>query len=702
MSIERSAPSFTLRAVWRDLGRFLCEALAAGLIVSLALALAAFIVSTQAQAAEASGSGELRLRPANGESVLVAPLVSTAVEIDISGNTARASVTQVFRNPTTQWQEGVYVFPLPENAAVDHLDVRVGNRRIEGEIKERAQARSTYEQAKHEGRKATLVEQERPNMFTTSVANIGPNEEIRVSIEYQQTLRYDDGRYRLRFPMVVAPRYIPGDASVVGVPGAGAGANTDRVPDAERITPPVIDPSQGKINPVTLTVTLNAGFPLAEVLSPYHPIDVVAGADDRYHVMLADGAVPADRDFELVWKPQLGREPGASLLSEVRDGRTYALLMLMPPAASDGAPRLPREVVYIVDTSGSMEGASIAQAKAAVSMALDRLQAGDRFNVIEFNSVTRTLFGAPMPADAAAIAQARTFVSKLRAGGGTEMKPALEAALTRDAAPGFVRQVVFLTDGGVGNEADLFSIIGERLGDRRLFTIGIGSAPNSHFMTKAAQFGRGTYTYIGDVREVGAKMSALFRKLESPVLTDVAVSWPGNTDAFPRQVPDLYAGEPIVVTAALDAPGGDVIVSGRRGDTPWQARVPLVADGIEPGIGVLWARAKIDALSDAMVGGASETDIRPAIVDVALAHHLVSRYTSLVAVDVTPSVPPGTLVTTSAVPTNLANGMSYDAVFGGLPQTATPAPRMALVGLALLLIAAVAWRARGRLAAVSS
>ena len=392
MSIERSAPSFTLRAVWRDLGRFLCEALAAGLIVSLVLALAAFIVSTQAQAAEASGSGELRLRSANGASVLVAPLVSTAVEIDISGNTARASVTQVFRNPTTQWREGVYVFPLPENAAVDHLDMRVGNRRIEGEIKERAQAKAAYEQAKQEGRKATLVEQERPNMFTTSVANIGPDEEIRVSIEYQQTLRYDDGRYRLRFPMVVSPRYIAGDASVVGVPGTGSAANTDRVPDAERITPPVIDPSQGKTNPVTLTVTLNAGFPLAEVLSPYHPIDVVAGADDRYHVMLADGAVPADRDFELVWKPQLGREPAAALLSEVRDGKTYALLMLMPPAASDDAPRLPREVVCIVDTSGSMEGASIAQAKAAVSMALDRLQPGDRFNVIEFNSVTRTLF----------------------------------------------------------------------------------------------------------------------------------------------------------------------------------------------------------------------------------------------------------------------------------------------------------------------
>jgi Ca-activated chloride channel family protein len=451
-----------------------------------------------------------------------------------------------------------------------------------------------------------------------------------------------------------------------------------------------------------MTITLNAGFPLAEVLSTYHPVDVVAGADNRYHVMLANDAVPADRDFELVWSPQVGAAPAAALLTEARDGNTYALLMVMPPAATDDAPRMAREIVYIIDTSGSMEGTSIVQAKAALAMALDRLQPGDRFNVIEFNSLTRLLFAAPMPVDPATIGAARAFVSKLRARGGTEMKPALEAALAPDAAPGFVRQVVFLTDGAVGNDAELINLIGERLGERRLFTVGIGSAPNAYFMTKAAQFGRGTYTYIGDVREVGAKMGSLFRKLESPVLTDLVVTWPGAVEAFPRALPDVYAGEPVVVTAALASAIGDVTISGRRGDTRWEARVALAPDGIEPGIGVLWARAKIDALTDAMKGGAGEAEIRPAIVDVALTHHLVSKYTSLVAVDITPTAPAGTMPTRGALATNLPHGMSYDAVFGGLPQTATPAPLMMSIGIAALLIALFAWRARARVVRVSA
>jgi Ca-activated chloride channel family protein len=220
-------------------------------------------------------------------------------------------------------------------------------------------------------------------------------------------------------------------------------------------------------------------------------------------------------------------------------------------------------------------------------------------------------------------------------------------------------------------------------------------------MTKSAQFGRGTYTYIGDVREVASKMGALFRKLESPVLTDVTVTWPDGSEAYPKQPSDLYAGEPVVVAAALGNGASQVTVSGRRGGVPWQARVPLAADGIETGIGVVWARAKIEALTDAMKGGASEADIRPAIVDVALAHHLVSKYTSLVAVDVTPTVPPGTRVTTTALPANLPHGMSYEPVFSGLPQTATSASLMALTGALALALAFVAWRARARVRSAS-
>ena len=687
--------------VYRDVARLAAEALAVGLIVSLALALAIFIVSTQAEAAESNagpGQGTLMLQSAAGVAPVAAPLLFTDVDIVVSGMTARTTVTQRFSNPPTEWREGVYVFPLPEKAAVDHLEMKIGQRRIEGQIRERGEARAAYEQAKTEGRKATLVEQERPNVFTTSVAHIGPGEDVTVTIEYQETLRYDTGAFRLRFPMVVTPRYIPGSIAVEGEPGTGFGVNTDQVPDAERITPPVLHPDGGFINPVTISIALNAGFALAKIDSPYHRIDVSESADHRYAITLANGPVPANRDFELVWTPDVAAAPGAAVFAEHKDGKTYALAMIVPPAPAAGsaATRSPREAVFIIDTSGSMEGTSIRQAKQALQMALDRLQPGDRFDVIEFNSVTKALFGAPVPVDHNTIAKARTFVAALRARGGTEMKPALEAALTDDAAPGFVRQVVFLTDGAVGNEGELIQLIRARLSDRRLFTIGIGSAPNSFFLTKAAQYGRGTFTFIGDVREVAEKMGALFTKLESPVLTDISISWPGKTEVWPREPGDLYAGEPIVVVAQTDAPDGSVTITGMRAGVPWSARVPLSAGAVEPGIGVLWARAKIEALTDALKGGESEMDVRTAVIEVALAHHLVSTYTSLVAIDVTPTAPPGTASVKTALPTNLPEGASFEAIFGGA-QTATPATLHLLLGLVTLLLAVIAWScANGR------
>ncbi len=684
------APHPLTSHVYRDFARLAGEALAAGLVVSLALALAIFIVATSAQAAETPpGQGTLLLKSEAGAPPVAAPLLFTHVDISVTGMTARATVTQRFANPTTSWQEGVYVFPLPEKAAVDHLTMQIGTRRIEGEIRERAQARAAYEQAKTDGRKATLVEQERANVFTTSVAHIGPGEEIGVTIEYQETLVYDAGSFRLRFPMVVAPRYSPGQIAVAGEPGSGWGVNTGQVPDAARVTPPVAPPDEGFVNPVEIAVELHPGFALSHIDSSYHDVDVVESADHRYSVRLADGPVPANRDFELVWTPDVAAAPAAAVFAEHKDGATYALAMVVPPTNVVDTPRSPREAVFIVDTSGSMEGTSIAQAKQALGLALDRLQPGDRFNVIEFNSVTRSLFGAPMPVDPSTLARARRFVAALRARGGTEMKPALEAALTNDAAPAFVRQVVFLTDGAVGNENELVELIRARLLDRRLFTIGIGSAPNSFFLTKAAQFGRGTFTYIGDVHEVAAKMSALFIKLESPVLTDIAVAWPGAAEVWPREPGDLYAGEPIVVVAKTHASDGMVTITGRRAGAPWTARVPLSASASEPGVGVLWARAKIEALSDAQKGGEPEAAARNGIVEVALAHHLVSKYTSLVAVDVTPTAPPGAIPATTALPTNLPGGWSYDAVFGA-PQTATPATLHFLLGTMLLVLAVIA------------
>jgi Ca-activated chloride channel family protein len=686
---DRIAENSVLRGEWRQLARLALESLGTGLFVSLVLALAVFVISFEARAAggDDPGQGTLLLREARGGTT-AALLLATDVHMDVSGMVARVQLTQRFVNTSAEWREGVYVFPLPDKAAVDHLTMHIGERVIEGQIKERAEARLSYETAKAEGRKTTLVEQERPNMFTTSVANIGPNEEIVVALEYEETLRYDEGSFRLRFPLAITPRYVPGAAIAASDEGTGWSPPTSQVPDADRIMPPFVSSRDGHVNPVSIAIDLNPGFPLAKLASSYHAVDVEERPGNRYLVTLADGHVATTRDFELVFVPDVGAAPGAALFTETKGGKTYALLMALPPTAPGvAAAHVPREITYIIDTSGSMEGVSIAQARDALAMALDRLQPGDRFNVIEFNSTSTPLFPAPMPVDTATLARAKHFVGALRARGGTEMLPALKIALAGQPESSMVRQVVFLTDGAVGNEDDILRLLHDKLGDRRLFTIGIGPSPNTFFLTKAAQSGRGTFTFIGDVREVRQKMTALFRKLESPALTNISIDWPGGADAWPRLVPDLYAGEPVVVTAQFPAGTlqGNVQISGMRTGAAWQALLPINAGATEAGVSVLWARAKIDALTDAGRQGAPEPEIRSAVLDVALTHHLVSKYTSLVAVDVTPTKPAGIDALKTALPGNVPEGL---AGFDQLPRTATPAALAIVVGLVLLLAAA--------------
>ena len=651
----------------------------------LCLARTAHAGSEVKMKAQDAQSGTLLFKPKDGGETFAVLRQSTDVTIRVSGIVARATVRQTFRNPHDQWFEGIYVFPLPENAAVDHLKMRIGERVVQGVIKEKAAAKAAYEQAKAGGQRAALLEQERPNLFTSSVANIGPREEITVELEYQQTLRYDNGRFSLRFPTVLTPRYSPGN-----------------VQDAARITPPL--PLTGSmdepLNPLTLNVVLDAGVPLAAVESPYHDIKVKEIDAQRREIHL-EGKAWATRDFELTWTPVATQQPQAAFFTEQKDGKTYGLLMVMPPAAA-AVKSLPREVIYIIDTSGSMEGTSIVQAREALQLAVERLGASDTFNVIEFNSYAKALFEDARPASRNNIATAVNWVKQLRAQGGTEMALALNLALNGKENPSHVRQVIFLTDGAVGNEEQLFKLIADKLGDSRLFTVGIGAAPNSHFMTKAAQTGRGTFTYIGKVEEVKEKMATLFAKLESPVLKGVQVAWPqinngARVEAWPQRVPDLYLGEPIVVSAALDKSQGDVKLSGLNGDTPWTATLPISAAHAGTGMGVLWARGKIDALTDGLREGKSEEDVRPAVVHVALAHHLISKYTSLVAVDQTPVRRPDDPLKSSAVPVNLPDGAVLEQ-YGELPRGATDSRLNFMLGMVLLLIASALWQVRRRMA----
>ena len=647
--------------------------------------------------------GRLLFRTGQAGRFIPAPTLKTDVQITVTGVIARTIVKQEFTNQGKDWAEGIYVFPLPETAAVDHLRMIVGERLIEGQIKERAEAKKVYEQAKQEGKRASLVEQERPNIFTTSVANIAPRDRITIEIEYQETIRYDQGRFQLRFPMVVGPRYIPGTPVLLeDQPQAGQAfaLDTDRVPDASRVTPPVEHPAYGLINPVSLSVDLAPGFPLGKLESASHPILIVPEPDGRRQVTLRQDTVPADRDFQLTWQPVPGQDPSATVFTQQQDGATYAFMMVMPPATvGKKSVGLPRETIFIIDTSGSMSGTSIEQARAALLMALPRLTSRDTFNVIEFNSVVHALFTTPQSVTTAAMRKAARFVDGLVANGGTEMFPALTLALKAPVDEKRIQQVIFLTDGQVGNETELFELIRQRLGPRRLFTIGIGSAPNSHFMRKASEFGRGTFTHIGNVNEVKDKMDALFRKLEHPVLTEIHLEGPGleGAELFPSRIPDLYDGEPVVVAIKHRQLPEEVTIQGKEGSMPWKTTLSLKQSTSREGLSVYWARQKIASLMDQERHGQDDSTLRQAVLDVALPHHLVSKYTSLVAVDVTPVRPTDKNLIGHAMKTNLPEGQDYQALFG-LPRTATNGPVHMLLGLAVLTLTWLLWGYRRQLA----
>ena len=619
------------------------------------------------------------------------PLLKTDVEMNVSGMIARSHIKQHFENTSNDWIEAVYVFPLPETAAVDHLRMHIGERIIEGKIKEKQVAKRIYEKAKREGKKTALIEQQRANIFTNSVANIGPGESIVVEIEYQQTLTYDQGNFSLRFPMAITPRYIPGKPveEAFSISDSGWAKNTLQVSDASFITPPVYT-GLNKINPVSINIHLNAGFPLQKIHSRYHTINQQALPDNTVDISLSNESTPSDRDFELVWTPLATHAPKAAVFNQQLNNENFQLLMILPPDTNTfNGQALAREVSFVIDTSGSMHGISIEQARRSLLMALDRLRLHDKFNIIQFNSSTDQLFSQSKTASFDNVLIAKRYVNNLAAGGGTEMVPALNLALNQSHDDNFVRQIIFLTDGSVGNETELFDIIHNKLGQSRLFTIGIGSAPNSYFMRKAAQFGRGTFTYISDVNEVDEKMSALFSKLENPIMTNLKLDIDKDISAeiWPQRISDLYQGEPVILAVKTDKPLTEVTIRGKRAFAPWSATLILNSGESSEGIGTFWARGKISSLMDSLHEGADKNKVRDEVIVTALKHHMVSKYTSLVAVDVSPARPLQSNLKKQAMPVNLPHGQNHQKIFGRLPQTATSSEIQILFGCILLLLA---------------
>lgn len=608
---------------------------------------------------------------------VLAPTLHTDIDISVSGALARTTVSQHFRNAADVFVDGKYVFPLPEGAAVDTLRMRVGDRWIEGAIEEREEAEAIFEAAREAGQVASLVEQDRPNVFTTSVANIAPSAEVVVQIEYQETLSPRDGRFGLRVPLVVAPRYVPESQrpSELRLTDAGWEAATIVDPDAASVVTPLVDPRtepDGSMhNSVEVSVDLEAGYPIGAVESVYHDIDVRTLTETSVVVEL-QGPVPSDRDFYLSWSPDVLAKPYTAAFTEQLGGERHYVALLTPPTEEAiGDTRQPREVIFVQDTSGSMGGDSLVQAKAGLVTALERLNPDDTFNIIEFNSRFTVYANDPLPATDENITMAVRWVDGLVSTGGTEMLPALASALNDDDPnDGRLRQVIFLTDGVVSNELEMLELIATDLGQSRLFTVGIGSAPNSYFMTSAATQGRGSFVFIGDISEVNAGMEALFAKIETPAIVDIVIADPApGVQISPSPIPDLYAGDPVVVT--IRAPEGvdlwSIDLVGTRGSQAWQTTIDLAAAEVRPGVSKLWAREHIRDLEGRRVSPEVDEQSRQRIDDTILATALefgiVTRLTSLVAVDVQITRPAEEQSVQTEVATNLPAGWNPEQFF---------------------------------------
>jgi len=702
---------------WRKaLPPSLYEELEVWMSVLLALVGGLLLYATlTAQAARADafpsdiGAPTLLFQDASGSYATAAPL-ETDLRMSVAGIVARVRVAQRFRNSGSTYLEAVYVLPLPDDAAVDRLTMKIGERVVEGEIHERAAAERIYGEARAAGQRASLVRQTSANLFTTAVANIAPGEDIDITIEYLQTARYDAGEFSIRVPMTFTPRYGAPDtpeglSAVTSAVLPESLATLFELPNSAR---------SGPRNEAYVHAVLAPGMPLEWIGSRTHALTSVQqqgpawstarGATKPVNDAIANGAfvhpkpadlyvldtvaprVPMDRDLVISWRPRVGPAPAITALTETVGETTYALLMILPPAEAHTSSAQPREQIFVIDSSGSMGGESIVQAKAALKNALGRLRGGDLFNIVDFDSTTSTLYAAPRAFTPTAHAQALMFIDRLVADGGTEIGAAIDVALSQPTTRDYLRQVIFLTDGAVSSETAVFTAIEQRLGDARLFTIGIGSAPNSYFMRKAAQFGRGTYTHIGSVEGVGETMTDLFAKLERVALSDVVVDWPEAVELYPHEIPDVYAGEPLVLAASYPAvPDRPLLATafGRAAGLPWKQTVGGVPSEL-PGISTLWARRKIEYLIDSRVAGVDETLIRKLVIETALEHHLVSPYTSLVAVDKTPARSAEAALERRNLSNNMPAGAQWQAAF---PKTATPGPLLRWLGAIALMVA---------------
>lgn len=593
----------------------------------------------------------------------------TEVKAKVSGNISRVEVTQTFENPFKDPLEAIYVFPLPDEAAVDDMEIKIGDRVIKGDIKKREEAQKIYEQARQQGRTAGLLEQERDNIFTQSLANIRPGEQIEVTIRYSDSLKFEGGDYEFVFPMVVGPRYIPGNA-------IGNSGDTDVVPDASRITPPVLKPGTRSGHDIGVTVEIDAGVPVQEVRSPSHKLRVEPKGNTTQVQLVAEDTIP-NKDLILRYRVA-GKETQATVLTQVDDKGGHFAVYLIPAVQYRSNEIVPKDVVFLMDTSGSQQGDPLAKSQELMRRFINGLNPNDTFSIIDFANVATQLSPAPLPNTPANRAKAIAYINQLDANGGTELMNGIQAVMNFPAAEsGRLRSVVLLTDGYIGNENQVIAEVQRQLKPgNRLYSFGVGSSVNRFLVDRLAEVGRGTSQVIRQDEPTQEVAEKFFRQINNPVLTNVQVTWQGSGAApeiYPLAAPDLFASQPLVLFGRKsDRTSGSLKITGTAaGGERYEKtlRVNFDQKDSSPAIAQLWGRARIKDLMNRMFGGETTSGVT-AVTDTALAYRLLSQYTAFVAVSDEVRVNPDGTRQRVQVPVEMPEGVSYEGVFGSAQDAA--------------------------------
>ncbi len=613
--------------------------------------------------------GSLQAISQDGKPAGLCPLKHTDVKAEISGFLSRVIVTQEFENPFTDKIEAVYTFPLPQNAAVDDMTMRVGDRIVKGKIKRREEAQAVYEAARAAGHVASLLDQERPNIFTQSVANIVPGEKVKVTISYVETLKYEDGTYEFVFPMVVGPRYIPGNPT--GKKGGGWAPDTDQVPDASRITPPATPPATRAGHDISIEVVLDAGVPIDEIKSTLHEIDLERPSASNAVVRLKNKAEIPNKDFILKYDVA-GRKIADAVLTHHSTSGGFFTLILQPPERVTVEDVTPKELVFVLDTSASMSGFPIEKAKETMKLALDGLYPQDTFNLITFSGDTHILFPQPVPATRENLRRAQEFLASRSGSGGTEMMKAIRAALDPSDSQQHVRIVCFMTDGYVGNDMEIISEV-QKHANARVFAFGIGSSVNRFLLDKMAEQGRGEVEYVTPNDDGSAAARRFHERVRNPLLPDISIDWGGLpvTDVYPKRIPDLFSAKPVVLTGRYTGSGRGVIrLYGRMSGRDFVREIPVELPESQPQhdvLATLWARARIDDLMGqdyaGLQSGNPRAELREAITQLGLEYRLMTQFTSFVAVEEM-TITEGGQPRRIDVPVEMPAGVSYEGVFG--------------------------------------